>query len=271
MFFDEPGISEIEPTESYFSLKSVVDTVCIDLDLPSSHYFNKFLHWGCIGLMDLNLDQSEDVREIYLPVSDVLTAQLPDDAIDIICIGKQYYQYIKVLCVNEKLDTSPRTVATFNPTNHPEPGWLPNGTEFANLTGYTFANYGGRALLNYGGGLPQTGHYKIVKREDGHKELLLDQGICLPNDTIFVSYIGLGVRPSGETVLEAYFYEYIRTYIHLQWAKFGKRADKSESEIIRLSRDLHHEYMKVRGRRNTLSPKELLMISRKSYRLTNKN
>jgi len=269
LFFNEPGIADInEEDNNFFKLSAVCDQVAIDLDLPSSQYFNRFLSWASLGLLEIHFDACEEIKTTTLPVSAVLTAQCPIDMVDWISIGIQQNQYVTKMSVNDQLDPSPRTVATFNPTDAPPPGWLPNDTNIVGYGGFAFSNPGGRALFSGAGGLPQTGNFKVVNRPDGHKEILLDSGLCLPNSIIFLEYLATGINPSGETIISPYYYNYVRAYIHHQWAKFGKGAQKTESEIIRTGRELWHEEMKVRGRTSAIDIKSLLTVMRKNYRLT---
>ncbi len=258
----------VDTTRDYFKLMSVVDQVCIDLDLPSSHYGNKFLSWACIGLVDLKLDTANDIKTEILPISDVCTCELPGDYQMWTKVAIPAGQYLKMLAINDDLDSSPRTIETWNPSHALPPGWLPNGVGADGYTAYQFANHGGRSLIALSGGLPQTGQFKIVAREDGRKELLLDAGIQSP--TIVLEYVGIGLSPCCDTIIDPILYEYVRAYIHFQWEKFGKRADKSEAAIQRAGRELWAQEMKVRGRWDPITPTDLLRISRKSYRLTNK-
>lgn len=258
----------VDPTREFFKLGSVCDQVAIDLDLSTSHYFQKFLSWACILVMDLKLDAAADIKTVILPISDVCTCDLPGDFQQWSKVGIKSNQYIKILAVNDDLDSSPRTVDTWNPTFNVPPGFLPNGTSMDQYGAWIFSNHGGRSLVAYGGGLPQVGQFKVVKCADGCKQLLLDAGIQATE--IVLEYIGIGISACSETVIDPIMYEYIRTGLHFNWAKFGKRIDKSEAEIQRLGRDLWHQEMKVRGRQDPVTPTDLLRIARKNYRLTAK-
>lgn len=257
----------IDTSDTFFSVMSCVEQVCLDLDLPSAQFAPRLLSWALNALVDLKLDAGNDVKVAHLPISEVCTVQVPGDCVDVVAVCVQAGQYLKMLNVNNALDPSPRTKATWNPSRRISPGTLPNGVNTEDYNFFSFPSHGGNALIAFSGGLPQTGHYKIASN-NGCKEILLDSG--LPTDTIVLIYVSLGINFCGETILHPYFYNFCRTAIHYNWARFGKRADKSEAEIQRLGRDLWHEEMQVRGRTNTLTPKDILMIGRRNYRLTNK-
>lgn len=258
---------DVSSKDIYMKLSSLIDQICIDLDLSVSHYFNRLLSWGCLAIMDLHLDNAQSTKTVLLPINDVCQCNLPEDFVDWCIIGIPFGQYIKTLSVNDQLSAIPRTIENWNPNQRFPPGWLPDGVDMMQYSAYQLPNFGGRGLVSFGGGLPHRGHYKIVN-SGGCKTLLLDVG--LPATSIYLSYIGLGISACGETILEPAIYEYVRAYIHHQYEQFGKRLDKSEAAIQRTGRNLWHQRMVAIGRQNSISPTDLLTISRKSYRLTNK-
>ncbi len=81
--------------QEYFSMAAICDMVCIDLDVNASHYFQKFLAWGMWGLVQLKMDTANCVKPVILPVSDVLTAVLPADCVDVVKIALMHGQYVK--------------------------------------------------------------------------------------------------------------------------------------------------------------------------------
>jgi len=255
--------------DQYFSMAGICDLVCTDLDLSVAHYFQKFLNWGMWGLVQLKMDTANCVKPVILPVTDVLTAILPADCVDVTKVALIHGQYAKELSKSDDLLKLDRTTANFNPSAATPPGWLPNGTTFEGYNMYQFGNHGGRAIFAVGGGLPQRGHYTIVQRGTC-KEILLDAGVTDCTNTIYVEYIGLGISTCTEdTIVGPVLSEYVRRYVHHQYAKF-KRGDKSEAEILRTGRELWDAEMIVRGRVHPITPTDLMTINRKNYRLTNK-
>jgi len=260
-------MENIDPKNRFFKVASIVDQVCIDLDLPTDKYFNKFLSWALFDIVDLKMDAANDVITVKLPISDVNTVTLPGNYVDWVKIGIPSGQYIKTLAVNEDLSSQERTVGNPEFSADFPPGWLPNGTDIT-AYGYEFANYGGRSLLSMGGGLPSRGHFKVVGRPGNNYELLLDAGI--PSEEIYIEYIGLGIDPCGETVLSPYLGQWLRADLHHAYEKFKPESRRSEAAIQRTGRELWHQEQKVRGRTNKLTPDDVLSATRKSYRLTNK-
>lgn len=257
------------PANTFMSIAAISEMACIDLDLSIAHYLQKFIAWAKWGYSQLTLDVGQEPVTVLLPISDVCTVTLPAGCVDVVSVGIPWGQYAKTLSVCDDLMKTDRTTENWNPSKSFPPGELPNGTNFSEYGGYVFPNYGGRALFSIGGGLPQRGHYTIKKSQGGTcQELLLDAG--LPCTEVYITYIGLVGAACGTTMVHPYMADYIREYLHFQWEKFGKRLDKSEAAIQRVGRDLWDQEMKVRGRINSdLTPKELLRIGRKNYRLTN--
>ena len=255
----------LDPKNKFFKVSSIVDQVCIDLELPTDKYFNKFLSWALFGIVDLKMDAANDVITVKLPVSDVNTVTLPENYVDWVKIGVQDGQYVRTYCVNKELSTQDRTLGEPEFSRSAPPGWLPSGVDF----GYEFSNYGGSAISAVGYGMPNTGQFKVVARPGNNYEILLDAGMA--GQDLYVEYIGLGIDPCGETVLNPQLGQWCRSLVHHNYELFRPASQRSESAIARTGRELYHQEMKVRGRTNKLDPKTLLMVTRKSYRLTNKS
>lgn len=255
---------EFDPSiqDQYFSMMSIVEQTLIDLELPVSHYANKFLSWGLRGLIDIKMDCSNEIKRTLLNIDDTCCATLPPDMIDWITIGAVRGQYFVKFATEDSLVGLPRTTATWNPSQRLPPGWKPNGVSFAEYSPFLTFNNGGRALPAFGGGLPQTGQFKIA-----NGQIMLDAGLGITE--VYLEYLGLGISICGETILHPYYAEYIRALLHFNHASFGKRLDRSEAEITRLGRLLWHQEQKVRGRVFPITPTDFLRISRKNYRLTN--
>lgn len=261
-------MANIDPKNRFFKVASIVDQVCIDLDLPTDKYFNKFTSWALFGIVDLKLDAANDVITELLPITDVNSVVLPENYVDWVKIGIPDGQYVRTLSVNDDLSSQDRTLGNPEFSSEAPPGWLPNGTDVSAYGGYMFSNYGGRALFSVGGGLPHRGHYKVVGRPGNNYEILLDAGIT--GTHLYVEYIGLGINPCGETVLNPQLGEWCRALIHHNYEKYRPASMRSESAIDRTGRYLWEQEQKVRGRYNKITPADVMMLNRKAYRLTNK-
>ena len=262
-------MADLDINKSYFTIASICDQFCIDLDLATDKYFNKVLSWALFGLTQIKLDTGHDVKTVLLDISDVNTCKCPADFIDWTKVAVQDHQYIRTLAVNSDLSKIDRTAANVSFRNGAPPGWLPNGTDVSDYGfGYIFSNYGGRQLQSIGGGLPHRGYFQVVKRSDDCYEIILDTGLNATQ--IYLEYIALGINPCGETTLNPYYADYVRNYLHHQWERFQRPPMRSESAIMRTGRDLDDSRKNLRGRTNDLDKDTLLAITRQAYRLTNK-
>lgn len=259
----------IIPQETYFAIAAIVDKACADLDLPTDKYFQRLLSFALWGYAQIKMDADyQPITELF-NVSPVNTVQLPASCIDIVKIGIPDGQYVRTMSICPELSTQERT------PNNPQfsqtfpPGFLPNGTDITSYGGlYSFSNFGGRALFSVGGNLPSTGNYKIVKRDDGHKEVLLDAGFNCHK--IYIEYISFGINPNGCTVCHPYVADFVLKYIHHEYEKFLRPPQRSESAIERTGRDLWHSEIVTKARLSQIDKGTLLTILRRHYRLTNK-
>ncbi len=254
-------------SQKYNTLGALVDAFAINVDVPTDHYFDKFLSWAFWAMRELNLDVYQSTKAIELPISDLLTVTLPSDYQDYVVIGVRKGQYFKELSEAPNLAMTERTPENINFSETFPPGWLPNGVA-TNAYGFFFNNFGGWALPQVGGGLPSKGFFRILEK-GGCSEIYLDRGV--PGDTIYLEYITSGFSDcSDETIVNEYFSDYVLKFLNHQYEKFKKGPDKSEAAIVRTGRELWAAEMVCRGRTNSLSPQNCLTIQRQNYRLTNK-
>jgi len=259
-------MSDLVPYHTYSKLSAIVDMACIEVEVSVNHYFKKFLAHACWGLSELKLDQANDVCTELLPISDVNTVTLPSNAIDWVKIGIPWGQYVKPLSINGDLSKIDRTIGNPQFTYSVSPGWLPSGTNISPTGGgFEFCNFNGSSLYAIGGGIPNEGHFTMVKRSDGVKEILLDGPMTgIPN--LYVEYIGLGLNPCGETIVDPYLKDYVLKYILLKYEE-NSNPRRTEASIARRQRDLAYADTLVRGRTNSLDVETLLTITRRHYSL----
>lgn len=257
----------ISALQTYNKISSIVDQCCADHDLPVAHYFERFLKWALWEYKELKMDRANDVETIMLPISEALTCDMPPNMVDWVKIGYKDGQYFKTLCVNSqlnKLDRTPDSDFVFCP-----PGNLPNGTDFSSYGGYSFANFGGGSFWSVGGGLPTVGHYQVRKKPGGQcYELLLNNNFgCITE--IYLEYIGIGINCCGETVVDPYLADYVRKSVHFNYESFKRPPERSEAAIMRTGREMEAARVRLSGRVNKITPDDILMISRREFRMTN--
>ena len=256
--------------QTLYKLSSLVDMICHRLGLSVNHYFQIILEIAKWELMQLKLDRSQDVKTVLLTVSDTMTATLPSDAIDVTKVGVQFGQYVKTIGISTDLNKLDRSTNTVEFAYSVAPGWLPNGTAIQEYggPGLEFLNYGGRSLYAVGGGLPHEGHYTVTKSDAGVITILLDGNVNATE--IYVEYIGIGITPNTETILDPLYADYILKQTMFIWEQ-DRNPMRTEASIARRGREAAFAYSLVSGRTNSIDKDTLLLTIRKGVRLTNKS
>ncbi len=256
------------PSNQYNTLGALCDQFAINLDLPTDHYFDKFLSWAFWGMRELHLDVFQSTKTAELPITDVKTVLLPNGYVDWVVIGVRKGQYFKSMAASSDLAMTERTTANVNFGEMFPPGWLPNGIS-SSAYGFFFNNFGGTALPQLGGGLPSKGFFRILEK-GGCSEIYLDVGV--PGETIYLEYITEGFCDCDEqTIVNPYFSNYVLKFLNFQYESFKKGPEKSETAIVRTGKELWDAQCVVRGRKNDLDPDTCLAVQRRAYRLTNKS
>lgn len=253
----------IQPEHQWFKLSSIVDTACGRLGISVNHYFQRLLGFAKWELIQLKIDRANEVKTVLLPVSDNFVVQVPSDCLDYVKVGVPDGQFVKTIGVNAKLMRLDRSDNQISFSRSFTPGMIPNGTSIESYTG-NFVNYGGRALPTSGGGLPQEGHFQFVSRS-GYKEILLDGNLC--TDEIYLEYVGLGINPCGETIVNPSISDYLlKKVLEIYEEEIEPKA--TEASIERRKRASAEAFIKVSGRTNSVSPDDLYNIVRAAVRLT---
>lgn len=246
-------------------ISAIVDHVVFKKTIHS-RWWQWLLEMGLWHLRELHLDTFQDVKTLYLPVTDRKTVILPSSFVDWTKIGCKVGQYAVTLGVNDKLnllDRDPNSsdfVAGLLSQN------LPNGLNFNSYGGYYFFNYNGASVQCAGTGFVTKGSFK-VHQTGTVKEILLDYDY--PFTHLYVEFITDGFDPCGETIVDPYFADYVKTGMEFTWEE-EKEPSRTEASIFRRGKTFSDALVKVRGRKNDLDPQTLLNISRAQTRFTPK-
>lgn len=250
--------------EHYYLLSTVVDDFLDDSDL-SHGFWMKALKWGQRAVRKLRLGVYQEPKTYLLDVTERNTVLLPDSFVDWVIVAVKNGQYAITLAVNDEMTSLPRTTDSSSVS-----GLLsqhkPNGLNFDQYGGYSLLNYNGTALASYGGGLPSKGHFKYVDRGDC-KELLMDYDYHFSQ--VYVECITDGLDPCEETVIHPYEYDYILAFMEYMYEK-KNNPKATRSSIEEAGRDLYFAEVELRGRRNDITPRDMLTMSRAETRFTPK-
>ena len=242
-------------SQGMVKIDTVVREALVDKGYDSLHLYARYLHFALRMLRKLNIDYSEDIKTVRLPVSKKKTVAYPEDYIAYNKIGAKVGD--RMLCF----------VKDSTITSHHEDKYTPNTpfyqeTENA-ITTFQYYNYygGASSYFDYvdvkGYGHNGVGYFTEVDR---CKEFQLSSEIT--SSEVILEYIATNFNPDSETYVPMLAQDTFREYIHWQTSRFGKnipiskvREDEREffAELgnykMRLS-DLSYEGLVDAKRRN---------------------
>lgn len=249
---------------SYNKVSSVVDHFTLKKGLSTAHWFPWALTMGLWHLRELRLDTWQEPITLELPVTDRNTVVLPVNYVDWVKIGVRVGQYVVTLAANDELNTLNRTANDGNIVHGLLSQNLPNGLGFGNYSGLTFYNFNGGSFNGIGLGLPSKGTFKVVDHGSS-KEILLDYDY--PYTSVYLEHITDGFDPCGETVLSPYLCDFFLKAMESAYED-EKNPAATEASKDRKARELRDAIRVVRARRNDITPKTLLTMSRAEVRFT---
>lgn len=249
--------------DKHNTISAIVDHVMFKKTLHESMW-QWMLEMGLWHLRELKLDVWQDLKTLYLPVTDRKTIILPQNFVDYTKIGAKIGQYAVTISVNDKLNLLDRDPNSTDFVNGLLSQNLPNGLDFNSYGGYYFFNYNGSNLSCAGTGFVTKGSFRIHE-EKNFKELLIDYDF--PFTHIYIEYITDGFDPCGETMVDPYFADYVKKGIEFTWEE-EKNPARTEASIRRKGTDFADAKRLVRARKNDLSPQDVLNISRAAVRFT---
>lgn len=254
----------------FYKISNLVDEWIADNEL-TEHWYQKMLSFTLKGLRHVSLHSWQEPYSVWLTVSDLYTATLPQNYVKWTKVGLKIGQYIKILAVNGEMHKLQRTPDDLIVSSLPL-YQMPNGIDFSNYAGYDFFNINGNGTtlpgFGSGGSLPAKGHFQVVQRGDSTWELTFDYDVRIGTDVI-VEYISDGFNPNGESIVNAVLANYIHAVMDFKYEeKFN--PNRNESSIRRMGRNLHDQEVLVRASRNDLDPKTMITVTRRETRFSPK-
>lgn len=258
------------------SIGCVVNQALMDLNLPFSPNFERYLHFAIKGFREMNLlGLAPTVKSVQLPVNqNTNTVQLPEDFVDYlriglccngtminlvlndeICLNDQYPQACD--CTGEQLQNDISTLCNiFNANNGNCSDCNQYGAVWYWPTyGAYYPNFG---IVNYGIG-PGTykGGYRLNREMN-----IIQFDSCVNAQSITLEYKSNGIKPDGNVVISEEMIPALNAYIHYQRCTFSQdpmdkqQARSFKSEFVTLMDDLSH-------RQNALTKETYLDVIRR--------
>lgn len=258
------------------SIGYVVNQALMDLQLPFSPNYERFLHFAIKGFREMNLlGLMPTIKAVQLPVNqNTNTAQLPDDFVDYLRIGVccngtmiNFVQNNEIClddalpsacCTGEDVQNDISTLCTIFNQN--------SGNACAECNPYggvwywpTYLNgYWNYGIVNYGIGPGNyNGGYRVNREMN-----IIQFDSCVRAQTVTMEYKSNGLKPDGNIVIREEVIPALNAYIHYQRCLFSQdpmdkqQARAFKSEFITLSDDVSH-------RLNALTKEDYLDVFRR--------
>lgn len=252
-------------------IDSIVCSALTDQDLPV-HFYLKCLNFCVDCLREINMDIMRNVITKELQLDGIRAAKVPCDFLDWVEIGAPVGQYIKSMPQKQEInplinrDSTGAPIPYGDPTIQLPADFIADGFPYYNRGYLNFTNNHGENMggfFGWGGGSYRFS-FKYVKERG---EIQMD--INFPCDHIILKYISDGLDSCGcDTLVNPYAFQTIKTYAIWQYYLNNKLLMKAaplwESRFIT-------ELRKLRGRMNSMTVDDILMVLRKNYKATIKN
>ncbi len=255
----------------YATISDIVFEVIADLGEGGTHYFDRYLNYALRGAQEWHFDSAQEVKTIVIPMNGYNAIDFPEDYVDWVKVGIQLGDKIKTFGANDQ------SIALYHGETDECGNPELNAAHVCDLPinvngygGYWFSNifnsYGENMgkQFGYGGGKNCLGAWKVNKER---RQIQFDSTVTRTN--VYFEYISNGFNPCGETVINQYGRNMLRTYIHWQRSVFKNGAASSESQVWK--EEFDEQRRLARARVFDLSISEILELTRQNYKLSTKN
>ena len=175
---------------AYTTVDAVLIATCLKLgDKNLSKYAVLNAHAASWFMADYNPESGQTVKTILLDVGPDRVAELPNDYLDFVMVGRQVGDKVRNLAHNPKLSPLP-----------PVEPWLDrtplSAAVLPDWPCYTYAGWDGGALYGYG-----WGEYREEFTIDAREGTLRLSSVIGPDEPLFFQYISADLTPHKATPL----------------------------------------------------------------------
>ena len=219
---------------AYTTVDAVLIATCLKIgDKNLSKYAVLNAHATSWFMADYNPESGQTVRTILLDVGPDRVAELPEDYLDFVMIGRQVGALVRNLAHNPRLSPLP-----------PVEPWL-DRVPFDALAGqdwpcYQYAGWDGAALCGYG-----WGEYREEFTIDEQQRVLRLSSVVGTDQPLFFQYISADLTPHKATPLHPAYALALEYWCLWQWhlrknesgvaanyeRLYGKARDKARSQL----------------------------------------
>jgi hypothetical protein len=262
----------MDATQGFTTIDSIVRDECLAQDDLGLHNYMKYLSFAKEGLRDFSLDKKNQVKVIVGQTSNLATLPFPSDYVNWSKIGTVEGDRVKTLIVNHKLALAHGNDECGEPVNNSP--YTPNyaspvaggiGTVFNNA--YLFFNMTydtSTSIYGFGnGGYLNDGQFRV---DSANRRFQFSSDWTGKN--IYLEYVGTGLNPTGQTVVDENTRKCIKLYIRWQALETNKTA--SMAEKMRAEQQYWNENYVASKRILNINLDKILGIAREGYKTTNK-
>lgn len=261
----------MEDTQGFCTLDSIIRDECLAQgDLNLSLYM-RYMSFALEGLRDWTYDHKSEVKVLSLMTSAIATLPYPADYVKWSRIGTVIGDRIKTMIANNRLALSHELDSCGQPVNNPpyHPSYLTGIVGSPNILNDNFysynMNYGDSSGAIYGfgnGGYLNDGQFRV---DDANRRFQFSSDMA--SKPIYLEYVGTGLNPTGQTVVNENARKSIKFYIRWQVAE----TNKNESMNVKTrAEDQYWKENMTATKRVTVDLDKILSIHREAHKLTSK-
>jgi hypothetical protein len=197
---------------NFYTLSAVVE-MCLADAQETQHRYQQFLRWAIWQYREFNFDTSQQIKGAKLSMNDVKAIELPLDFVDWVRVVGIVDGKATVLDVNMDIPL----VSSVATKGNYDAIYSRDIKDF-------FHNYG---QFQRNGVQPWTskGHFRMDK---DNNQILFSSTVT--TGEIYLEYIGDGIEPGRDTIVNPYIMESLRQYVHFQRIRFSKTANQYDKE-----------------------------------------
>jgi hypothetical protein len=238
--------------QSYTTVDAVITQACHKLgDTGMRKYGQLLAHALTWFQADYNAESGQTIRTVRLDVGPDRTANLPDDYLDFVVVGRPYGDRIRTLAHNPKLSPLPATEPWLDrcALDAVPQDWWPC---------YEYAGWEGGTLCGYG-----WGEYREEFTIDLHERTLRLSSLLGTEEPLFFQYISNDLNPGKPTPLHPAY------ALSLEYWLLWQMALRPPAQNLSNAREYERLYYKAKARAKAqldpFSYADLNAIIRQSY------
>jgi hypothetical protein len=256
-----------DTAQGFTTVDSIVRSELLAQEDWNMSNYQRYMAFAMEAIQDWSLDKKSSLKVIVDVTSAIATLPFPSDYVQFSRIGTVEGDRVKTMIQNNKLALAQSLNSCGQPINNSPylPNYqLPASGLVADYSYYSvsYADTSG-AIYGFGnGGYLNDGQFR-VDLENRRFQFSSDWA----SKTIYLEYVGTGLNPTGNTVVDENARKTIKLYIRWQAAETSKNSTEAAIERARLN---YWNENLTATKRMVVNLDKILGIARESYKGTPK-